>query len=85
MCKSTTLRGSKVVMPWGLQARVSDARSCLAPSRYIHICTLGVTVRKKKMDFNTGAGGTWQQVGQWTLMMKIYDFFYSAKSLSSNE
>ena len=30
-----------------------------------------------KMDFNTG--NTWRQVRQWTLMMKIYDFFYSAK------
>ena len=28
---------------------------------------------KLKMDFNTG--GTWRRVGQWTLMMKIYDFF----------
>ena len=34
---------------------------------------LGVKVRNMKMDFNTG--GTWRRVGQWTLMMKIYDFF----------
>ena len=40
---------------------------------------LGVKVRNLKMDFNTG--DTWRQVGQWTLMMKIYDFFYSAKPL----
>ena len=33
-----------------------------------------------KMDFNTG--GTWRQVGQLTLMMKIYDFFYSTKLFS---
>ena len=33
---------------------------------------LGVKVRNMKMDFNTG--GTWRRVGQWTLMMKIYDF-----------
>ena len=45
---------------------------------------IGVKVRNMKMDFNTG--GTWSRVGQWTLMMKIYDFFfYSAKSLSSNK
>ena len=34
---------------------------------------LGVKVRNMKMDFNTE--GTWRQVGQWTLMMTIYDFF----------
>ena len=34
---------------------------------------LGVKVRNMKMDFNTG--GTWRRVGQYTLMMKIYDFF----------
>ena len=28
-----------------------------------------------KDDFKTG--GTWRQVGQWTLIMNIYDFFYS--------
>ena len=41
---------------------------------------LGVKVQNMKMDFNTG--GTWRWVGQWTLMMKIYDFFffYLAKS-----
>ena len=38
-------------------------------SQYI----LGDKVRNMKMDFNTG--GTWRRVGQWTLMMKIYDFF----------
>ena len=35
--------------------------------------TLGVKVRNMKMDFNTG--GTWHRVGQWTLMIKFYDFF----------
>ena len=34
--------------------------------------TLGVQVRNMKMDINTG--GTWHRVGQWTLMMKTYDF-----------
>ena len=46
----------------------------------IHLCILGVKVWNMKMDFNTG--GTWHWVGQWTLMMKIYDLFYSAKSFS---
>ena len=35
--------------------------------------TLGVKVRNMKMDFNIGV--TWRRVGQWTLMMKIYEFF----------
>ena len=35
--------------------------------------TLGVQVGKMKMDLNIY--GTWCQVGQWTLMMKMYDFF----------
>ena len=35
---------------------------------------IGVKVRNMKMDFNIY--GTWRQVGQWTLMMKIYDFFF---------
>ena len=39
----------------------------------IHVHIIGVKVRNMKMDFNTG--GTWRRVGQWTLMMKIYDFF----------
>ena len=34
---------------------------------------LDVKVRNMKMDFNTA--GTWHRVRQWTLMMKIYDFF----------
>ena len=34
---------------------------------------LVVKVRNMNMDFNTG--GTWHRVRQWTLMMKIYDFF----------
>ena len=33
-----------------------------------------VKVRNMKMDFYTG--GTWRRVGQWTLMMKIYDFLF---------
>ena len=36
--------------------------------------SLGVKVRNMKMDFNTG--GTWRRVGQRTLMMKSYDFFF---------
>ena len=39
----------------------------------IHVHIIGVKVRNMKMDFNTG--GTWRRVGQWTLIMKIYDFF----------
>ena len=42
-------------------------------SLYIVYTTLGVQVRNMKMDFNTR--GTWRQVGQWRLMMKINDFF----------
>ena len=34
---------------------------------------IGVKVQNMKMDINTE--GTWHRVGQWTLMMKIYDFF----------
>ena len=49
----------------------------------ICLWSLGVKVRNMKMDFNNG--GTWRRVGQWTLMMKIYDFFYSAKSFSCNK
>ena len=44
---------------------------------------LGVKVRNMKMDFNTE--GTWHRVGQWTLMLKIIEFFYWTKSLSSNK
>ena len=43
-------------------------------------CRLGVKVRNMKMDFNIY--GTWRQVTFEKLMMKIYDFFYSAKSFS---
>ena len=35
--------------------------------------TLGVKIRMLKVDFKTG--GTWCRVGQWTLIMNIYDFF----------
>ena len=49
-------------------------------SRYV---SLDVKIRNLKVDFKTG--GTWRQVRQWTLMMKIYDLFHSAKSLSSNK
>ena len=44
----------------------------------VHI--LGVKVRNMKMDFNTR--DTWRGVGQWPLMMKINEFFYSAKSFN---
>ena len=44
------------------------------------IYILGVKVRNMKMDFNTGV--TWCRFGQQTLMMKMYDFFYSAKLIS---
>ena len=38
-----------------------------------YISLLDVKVRNMKVDFNTE--GTWRRVRQWTLMMKIYDFF----------
>ena len=42
-------------------------------SPYLEQWTLGVQVRNMKMDFNTG--GTLLWVIQWTLRMKINDFF----------
>ena len=42
--------------------------------------TLGVNVWNMKMDLNIY--GTWRRVTFEKLMMKIYDFFYSAKSFS---
>ena len=45
-------------------------RALVDPLVYI----VGVKVRNMKMDFNTG--GTWSRVGQWTLMIKINDFFF---------
>ena len=44
------------------------------------LAQVGVKVRNMKMDFTTG--GTWHQVGQWKLMMKIYDFCYLGKLFS---
>ena len=38
---------------------------------------LGVKILNLKMDFNIY--GTWRRVGQWALMMKIYDFFLFGK------
>ena len=38
-------------------------------------CKLGVKIWNLKIDFKTG--GTWRRVRQWTLIMNIYDFFYS--------
>ena len=35
--------------------------------------TLGVKIRNLKVNFKTG--GTWRWVGQWSLIMNIYDFF----------
>ena len=51
--------------------------------RVLYICKLGVKVQNMKMDFNTG--GTWCRVGQCILIMKIYDFFYSAQLFSCLE
>ena len=42
-------------------------------SEQVRHCIVGVKVRNMKMDFN--AGGTWHRIWQWTLMMKINDFF----------
>ena len=42
--------------------------------------TLGVKIRNLKVDFK--AGCTWHWVGQKTLIMNIYDFFYSTNSFS---
>ena len=41
---------------------------------------LGIQIRYMKMAFNFY--GTWRRVMFEKLMMKIYDFFYSAKSFS---
>ena len=41
---------------------------------------LGIQIRNMKMVFNIY--GTWRWVMFVKLMMKIYDFFYSAKSFS---
>ena len=43
-------------------------------------CRLGIQIRNMKMVFNIY--GTWHRVTFEKLMMKIYDFFYSAKSFS---
>ena len=40
---------------------------------------LGVKVRNMKMDCDIY--GTWHRVWQWTLMMKIYDFFIRLSGL----
>ena len=45
-----------------------------------YVCMLGVKVRNMKMYLNIY--GTWHQVTFEKLMMKIYDFFYSAKLFS---
>ena len=44
------------------------------------INTLGIQIRNMKMVFNIY--GTWRQVMFEKLMMKIYEFFYSAKLFS---
>ena len=44
------------------------------------LCKLGVQVRNVKMVFNIY--GTWRRVTFEKLKMKIYNFFYSAKSFS---
>ena len=41
---------------------------------------LGVKIRNLKVNSKTG--GTWRQVRQWTMIMNIYDFFYSTYLLS---
>ena len=41
---------------------------------------LGIQIRNMKMVFNSYC--TWRWVTFEKLMMKIYDFFYSAKSFS---
>ena len=47
---------------------------------FVYIPTLGVKIRNMKMVFNIY--GTWHWVMFEKLMMKIYVFFYSAKSFS---
>ena len=44
------------------------------------LCKLGIQIRNMKMGFNIY--GTCRPVTFEKLMMKIYDFFYSAKSFS---
>ena len=54
--------------PWNFEPRIDWTSQRIKPHY-----KLGVKVWNMKMDFNTE--GTWRRVGQWTLMMKIYDFF----------
>ena len=44
---------------------------------------LGIQIRNMKMYLNIY--GTWRRVTFEKLMMKIYDFFYSAKSFNCNK
>ena len=52
-------------------------------SRSLNECksTLGTQLRNMKVEFMTG--GTWHQVGQCILIMKIYDFFIRLSHLVS--
>ena len=56
-------------MPWTLivSTTIGHTHSIKNP-----LCVLVVKIWNLKMDFNTG--GTWRWDGQWTLMMKIYEF-----------
>ena len=46
----------------------------------LSLLSLGVKIQNLQVDFKTG--GTWRRVGQLTLIMNIYDFFYSTYSFS---
>ena len=58
-------------------AALHGIRNTCSKQRRCCLARLGVQIRNMKMDFNTG--GTWRRVGQWPLMMKIYDFFLFGK------
>ena len=66
------------------KSQLHDSSRPLQESQYLddkmYVCRLGVKVRNTKMDLNIH--GTWRRVTFEKLMMKIYDFFYSAKSFS---
>ena len=63
-----------------VQNSIDEWISCLLLMVWLILWRFGVKVRNSKMDFNIY--DTWRWVTFENLMMKIYDFFYSAKSFS---
>ena len=66
------------------KSEIFIVKECLSQNSQVRekyvIHTLGIQIRNMKMDFNFH--GTWCRVTLEKRMMKIYDFFYSAKSFS---